>query len=627
MEIRVDHVSLSFGQFQVLKDISFTLNERSRLGIVGINGAGKSTLLKIITGELLPDAGDVFITHGTTVGMLRQNAGLNVEKTVYAEMRTAFQDLLDCKAEMDMIAKQLEFESDDTLLLRYNELNAAFEAGEGYQIDTKIKTVLYGMGFFDADFDKEIAVLSGGEKTRLALAKLLLSNPQVLLLDEPTNHLDLKTLAWLEEYLKNYRGCIVAVSHDRYFLDTVVDQIYALRDCKGKLYSGGYSKYRELLSQELLTQTREYERQQEEIEKLTDYINRNKVRASTAKMAHSRERMLERMEIIDRPTEERQEIYFRFPYDRDPYEVVLDVEDLDVIVEHKTLIKDIDLTVRRGEKCCIVGQNGAGKSTFLKMVLGLVKHHKGRLKIGGMTKISYYEQEGNPFHKDETVLLAIHNKYPHFTELQVRNHLAGFEFVGDDIYKKVGELSGGELAKLKFANITLQKPNVLVLDEPTNHLDLNAKERLQQALKEYTGTIIMVSHDRYLLNDIADYIVEMSDMSAKRFEGNFEAYKEKTKKDAEAEAQQQKEQNREVKTAPTAYGKEARKAAAARRQKLSALEKQIEALESESEQLQQTLQSEQAQSDYALLLETTNRLEEVKIQIDDLMEQWASLEE
>ncbi|MBQ1234255.1 MAG: ABC-F family ATP-binding cassette domain-containing protein [Oscillospiraceae bacterium] len=626
MEIRVDHVSLGFGQFQVLKDISFSLNENSRLGIVGINGAGKSTLLKIITGELQPDNGDVFISQGTTVGMLRQNAGLNVEKTVYAEMRTAFADLLSAKEEMDMIAKQLEFESSETLLARYNELNAMFEAGEGYQIDTKIKTVLYGMGFFDSDFDKEIAVLSGGEKTRLALAKLLLFNPQVLLLDEPTNHLDLKTLAWLEEYLKNYRGCIVAVSHDRYFLDSVVNQIYALRDCKGKMYSGGYTKYRQLLEQELLTQRREYERQQEEIEKLEDYIARNKVRASTAKMAHSRERMLERIEVMERPTEERQEIYFRFPYDRDPYEVVLDVEGLQVAVEGKNLIDDVNLTVRRGEKCCIVGQNGAGKSTFLKMVLGKNKIKKGRLKIGGMTKISYYEQEGNPFSKDETVLLAIHNKYPHFTELQVRNHLASFEFVGDDIYKKVSELSGGELAKLKFANITLERPNVLVLDEPTNHLDLNAKEKLQQALKEYTGTVIMVSHDRDLLNDIADYIVEMSDHAARRFEGNFESYKEKTKRDAEAAAELVREQNRESK-APTAYGKEARKAAAARRQKLGSLERQIEQLEEEAMELQAVLESEEAQSDYALLVQTTNRLEEIKQLEDMLMEQWAALEE
>ena len=627
MELRADNVGFGFGQFEILSQVSFSLTDHSRLGIVGINGAGKSTLLRMIAGELEPDTGSIYISRGPSVGMLHQNAGLSVENTIYNEMLTAFRDTLQLQQKMQQIEEQLTAGENSDLLAEYNTLQTAFEAADGYAIDTKIRMVLFGMQFYEEDFNKEIYKLSGGEKTRLALAKLLLTDPDILLLDEPTNHLDLKTLDWLEHYLKDYRGCIVAVSHDRYFLDEVATEILQLRNTKASLYVGNYTRYKLLAQEELLSKQRSYQKQQEEIAKLTDYIAKNKVRASTAKMAHSREKMLDRIEVMEKPTEERQQIWFRFPYDRDPYEVVLQVEDINVTVENRNLIEHMNLEVRRGDKCCIVGENGIGKSTFLKMLRGKIPARGGKIHWGGMTRVSYFEQEGNPFLPHQTVLEALHSKYPHMTELELRKHLATYEFVGEEIEKLVSELSGGELAKLKFANITLQKPNVLVLDEPTNHLDLYAKEQLQKCLKEYKGTVIMVSHDRYLLNDTADYIVELANKSATRFDGNFENYRQKALEEKQELAVEQRESVKQEKQTNYRATKEDRRAAAAARAALAKVEKQIEQLEQEQAQLEQYLSDVQFCSDYQQLSQAGQRLEEVKEQLDILMDQWEQLAE
>ncbi len=638
MEIKCNGVSLSFGQFPVLQEVDFTLSETSRVGIVGQNGAGKSTLLKLLTGELVPDSGDIFITRGASLGFLKQNSGLQAANTVYAEMQTVFAELLQTGRELEQLERQMADTDPDgaqyaELAARYAQRTAAFEAGSGYDIDYRIRTVLFGMGFFEADFDKEIAKLSGGEKTRLALAKLLLGAPDVLLLDEPTNHLDLKTLFWLENYLQSYRGCIVVVSHDRYFLDAVVTEMLEVSRHRVRHYRGNYTQYKQQKEAETLTQQRAYEKQQKVIEKYQDYIDRNLVRASTSKMAKSRRKALDKIERVERPVEERQEIHFSFPFDRPPYEKVLTATGVDVEVEGKVLITGVDLTVKRGEKVCIVGENGAGKSTFLKEVLGLLPCKRGKIALGGFVKLGYFEQEQNPFYPQETVLAALHNKYPQMTELALRSHLARYGFVGEEIYKQVSELSGGELAKLKFANLSFQRPNFLVLDEPTNHLDVYTKEALQQALKEYEGTILMVSHDRYLLGDIADYIVELSRADgAQVTQGGFAAYRDKML--AGGAQTLQKARPKEDGGADESRGaasyrssKQARRDAAQRRAKLAAAERDIEACERQIAALEEQLQQPEVQTNYQQLAELTTQLEQQKQLLEQHMEQWAELAE
>lgn len=632
MEIKCNDLSLSFGQFPILQGVNFTLTDTSRVGIIGQNGAGKSTLLKLITGELTPDAGELFITRGTSIGFLKQNSGLSAERTIFEEMRSVFSRLLFCQEQMAKLQRQMAAVDPAgadyaRMAADYAALNTEFEAGDGYTIDYRIRTVLFGMGFGEEDFPKEIYKMSGGEKTRLALAKLLLLGPQVLLLDEPTNHLDFTTLLWLENYLKGYKGCVVVVSHDRYFLDTTVTEILEVSRHRVKSYKGNYSRYKQLKEEELYAGSRAYEKQQKVIEKYEDYIQKNLVRASTSKMAKSRRKALEKMEVLEKPTEEKAVVRFTFPFDRPPFENVFSVKGVDVCVEGKALIRDVSFTVKRGEKACIVGENGAGKSTFLKQVLGMLPTLRGRIQTGGFVKIGYFEQEQNPFHPGETVLDALYNKYPGMTELELRSHLAAFAFTGEEIEKRVGELSGGELAKLKFANLSLQRPNVLVLDEPSNHLDLFAKEELQKALKAYEGTILMVSHDRYLLNDTADYIIEMSRSGVEITPGNFEAYRAKLEaREAASQAQEQEKKPAPKQEAGSYRSKEERRRAAQRREALSRVERAIEACEAEMAAQQAALADPDVQSDYQRLADITAALEALQSKLDGLMEEWETLE-
>ncbi|MBR6607855.1 MAG: ABC-F family ATP-binding cassette domain-containing protein, partial [Oscillospiraceae bacterium] len=493
MVLSIEQLNKSFGANLILQDITAKIEDSDRIGLIGVNGAGKSTLLNLIVGDLTADSGDIAISNGASIGFLRQNSGLSSENSIWEEMRSVFAPVLM----MEQRLRQLESDMSDPALdhdsntyhkmaEEYAVLDESFNKAEGYLVDVKIRTILNGMGFSDKSVETPIHTLSGGEKTRLALAKLLLESPTLLILDEPTNHLDFKTLTWLEEYLESYKGALLLVSHDRYFLDKLVGNIWEVSHHKLETYKGNYSKYVVLKKERQERQMKEYKQQQEEIAAMEDFIARNLVRASTTKRAQSRIAALERMERIEKPQGDVKPAKLSFQYDREPVKDVLLVENVSLSVgegtDRKHLADHIDLHVERGQKIAIIGANGVGKSSFLKAILKKIPIDSGRFSWGKNVKTAYYEQELKGLDPSKTALEEIWSRYPSMTEHQVRSILAAVLLTGEAVYKQVSVLSGGEKAKLAFAHLMLQKGNVLLLDEPTNHLDLTSKEVLEEAL-------------------------------------------------------------------------------------------------------------------------------------------------
>ena len=536
MLLNVEHLYKYFNGQALLKDINFTVEDREAVGLIGINGCGKSTLLNIITGsegyDKTPEGlGSVNIAGKASIGFLRQNSGLNSELTIGEEMKNAFAPLLETLDKMKVLEKKMADGRDiDSISHEYAELSSYFEARDGYRIDVKIKQVLNGMGFGSTPTDRVISTLSGGEKTRLALAKLLLEEPNLLILDEPTNHLDFETLMWLEDYLKGYKGAIIIVSHDRYFLNKVCTRICEIEQGRLTSYQGDYSSYLVQKKMNSERQLKEYEAQQKEIAKLEDYVAKNLVRASTSKMAKSRQHMLDRIERIDKPLMYTKPPKIKLEYDIEPTKDIVRVVDCPLVVgegaDKKELIKSLTMNVRRGEHVAIIGANGIGKTSILKLIQGIIPHEGGNISWGGNVKISYFEQEHAILDPRKTVLEEIMDRYPRLSEQQARSVLGAVLLTGENVFKPISVLSGGERAKLCFAIMALNRGNVLVLDEPTNHLDLNTKEVLEDALAEFGGTIILVSHDRYLLNKVASRIIEIKHDEVNSYEGNFDAYSE-----------------------------------------------------------------------------------------------------
>ena len=536
MLLNVEHLYKYFNGQALLKDINFTVEDREAVGLIGINGCGKSTLLNIITGsegyDKTPEGlGSVNIAGKASIGFLRQNSGLNSELTIGEEMKNAFATLLETLDKMKVLEKKMADGGDiDSISHEYAELSSYFEARDGYRIDVKIKQVLNGMGFGSTPTDRVISTLSGGEKTRLALAKLLLEEPNLLILDEPTNHLDFETLMWLEDYLKGYKGAIIIVSHDRYFLNKVCTRICEIEQGRLTSYRGDYSSYLVQKKMNSERQLKEYEAQQKEIAKLKDYVAKNLVRASTSKMAKSRQHMLDRIERIDKPLMYSKPPKIKLEYDIEPTKDIVRVVDCPLVVgdgaDKKELIKSLTMNVRRGEHVAIIGANGIGKTSILKLIQGIIPHEGGNISWGGNVKISYFEQEHAILDPHKTVLEEIMDRYPRLSEQQARSVLGAVLLTGENVFKPISVLSGGERAKLCFAIMALNRGNVLVLDEPTNHLDLSTKEVLEDALAEFGGTIILVSHDRYLLNKVASRIIEIKHDEANSYEGNFDAYSE-----------------------------------------------------------------------------------------------------
>ncbi len=650
MLVTLENINKFYSQRHVLKNVCLTVEDNERIGLIGINGCGKSTFLKILMGiegfDSLPNLkGSISVSNGATIGFLAQNNGLDRESSIDEEMHGVFSSLYEIQAKMRELEVLMADESVHSDEKSYNEISAEyarlsgyFEANEGYLIDVKINTVLNGMGFEEVDRTRKINTLSGGEKTRLAMSKLLLESPKLLILDEPTNHLDFSTLSWLEDYLKGYKGALLIVSHDRYFLDKLCTRICEIENGVLTSYKGDYSAYTVLKEMQTERRLKEYEQQQAEIEKLQDYIDRNKVRASTANMAKSRQAALDRIELVEKPQTYVKPPKIKLEYDVVPPKEVLEVKGLDVSVGEgegrKVLINSLDLEVRRGEKVAIIGPNGIGKSTILKLLMGKLPRQRGSVEWATNVKLCYFEQENSHLNFNNTVLEELHRRYPRETEQSIRTHLGKVLLTGESVFKCVGVVSGGERAKLCFAILMKERGNVLVLDEPTNHLDLSTKEVLEDALFTFDGTILFVSHDRYLLNKIATRIVEINEDAVREYKGNYDAYLlEKQAQDADIKREQDEERQRSQKLLFTqknikAYKtREQRSTEAFRKNRIKELERNIEQKENELSELEHEILIPEVYSNYEIMNDKCCKIEELKSDISAIYDEWAELSE
>ena len=639
MLISTKNLYKSFGENQILNNINMTIEDNTRYGLIGVNGAGKSTLLSILMDELDYDSGEIYKTSNLSIGYLKQNTGLDRNSTIISEMRNVFSDILKIEDDLRILEEKMqsvsEHDSSDykSLMSEYSKKQTYFESRDGYNIDIRIKTILNGMGFQDKDLDTEINTLSGGEKTRLAIASLLLQEPKLLILDEPTNHLDFKTLNWLENYLvESYKGSLLIVSHDRYFLDKTVDNMFEIHRGKLEAYSGNYSKYLILRAERRELQQKEYEAQQLEIAQMETYIQKNIARASTSASAKSRVKALENMEIIEKPDSDIKPIKLKFDTIKEPYKDVLIVDGIDVSVgdELTTLCSNIDFHVRRGEKIALIGDNGIGKSSFLKTIQGIIPHKSGTVTWGKNTSISYYEQENLNLNPDNLAIDELWDRFPRIPEATIRKVLGSVRLTKEDVYKPVKVISGGERAKLAFCIIMLEKSNVILFDEPTNHLDLPSKEVLEQAMTDYEGTLIFITHDRYLLNKVPDKIAEMTKDGITVFDGNYEYYKERKEwlkaRDKETTTDIEKLDKKPAQKSNGSYrSKEQRRADAQRKQRISELEKLISKTEDTIAELEKEMAAEEVFSDYLLMAEKTALLDENTSNLEAYYSEWEEL--
>ncbi len=628
MLLSADNLCFGFGGDSLLENITFSLNEGDRVGFIGGNGEGKTTLIRLLLGELEPESGSLFRKNNIRIGYLAQNGGYDSSNTVYAEMQELFSSdirAIEGLRELETRISQTDGNTDEYRVLsaKYEALNKQIAARDSYHFDVKIRTVLGGMGFENC-YEQPIATMSGGEKTRLKLCRLLLEEPELLILDEPTNHLDMKTLFWLEEYLSAFKGAILTVSHDRYFLDKLVSQIYELENKKLSVFKGNYTKYKQLKAEKTARILKEYEKQQEERAHMQEYVDRNLVRASTTKMAQSRRLALEKMELIEKPTLPPPPPKFQFTYAEKPYERVLEVQDLRLTAGEKVLLKNASFTLTRGEKCAVIGDNGTGKSTLIK---ALVQGKNPAIKLGRFVKLACYDQENANLNPDEEVLLELWGRHPLWEQTKIRATLAQAGLPAEDMDKKVRMLSGGERAKLALAVFAAEQGNFLILDEPTNHLDLAAREGLEAALRSFDGTLLFVSHDRYFIRALAGKILELENGEATSFTGSYDDYAaQKT-----AIKAQEKLQSTPAKSEPSAQKesyyrtKEERAADAKRRTRIKKIEEEISALEEESEELNSSLSDPKITADFARLTGICNRLDEVKTRIDELYEEYETL--
>ena len=621
MLLTIQNIQKYFGAELCLRNISCVLDAQDRAGIIGENGAGKTTLIKIITGELYPDDGIVTLAHGATIGYLEQNSVLDPACTVYGEMENAFRSVLDAMDEMKRLERQMaECPGDHMLLERHAQLSAVVDAADGYNMDTQIKKILNGMAFPAPDYQKSVAVLSGGEHTRLCLAKLLLQKPDLLILDEPTNHLDFETMEWLESYLKTYPGAILVVSHDRYFLDAVCNRIFEIEDNTLTAYKGNYSAYLPQKEAAVALQQKQHDADMEKAAKLEDYIARNLVRASTTKMAQSRRKQLEKMEITEAPRTSHTDLKFRFTFDVTPYNEILTAKNISVTLGGKRLVEGLDLLVKRGERLVIAGPNGAGKSTLLRVLDGKLRPQAGKVRLGAGAKPSVFEQQ--QLRRGGTVISTIWDKYPKFTELEVRSHLAKLNFRGEDVFKPCSALSGGELARLRFAEILLEKPNLLFLDEPTNHLDIYTRESLGAALASYEGTLVLVTHDRYLMNSLACPILFIENGKTSLYE-DYDAMMHRGAVPPEKNIAPEKTAS----AGKAAYGKEQRRRRAELRTRIKALEDEMETLALRIMALEGEVNDPDVLRDHTRLRDVCDELDDTRFHQDEVLAEWERLVE
>ena len=620
MYVTLQDIWLDFAATPILSGISETIYEKDRIGIIGDNGAGKTSLLKLITKEYIPVKGSVNIARNASIGYLEQNNDLTAGNTVFEEAKTGFLREINALNEIELIEKQLSIlPYDEHLLEKHSQLATYIETKDAYNIDTQVKKVLNGLSFLPETYSKKVEMLSGGERTTLSLAKLLLFAPEVLVLDEPTNHLDVNALGWLESFLKTYKGAVVVVSHDRYFLDQVVNRIWEISNRKLDSYKGNYSAYLPQKEAEIILQEKQRKADLEKAAKLQDYIDRNLVRASTTKMAQSRRKALEKMEITEKPYTWHHKMAMEFTFDSQPYEDVVMAKNVSASFGSKILFTNISFIIRRGETLVIAGQNGAGKSTLLKMLTGETLLKSGSVTLGQGVRFSVFNQLQTRM--DKQVINFLWDKYPTFKALELRNHLAKFGFFGEDVYKNMQDLSGGELAKLRFAELILEKPNLLFLDEPTNHLDIFTKEALEDALIKYEGTKVVITHDRYFMQRLNSPILYIENGEWQI----FATYDEYTNRDRqEHKSEDEIKPSTEITQKNT---KEERKRRAEIRQKKSMLESHISELHSDIAKFEEQLQDENIKSNYEQLFTITTEVDNKRKELEIIYEEWMSIED
>jgi len=632
-------ISKSFAAEPILSGINLQIQSGERIGLVGVNGVGKSTFLKILTGQMFPDSGEIRKGKQVQVGYLAQNSGLQSENIIWDEMITVFDDLRAREKQLRLLEQQMgepmSEKQHEQLLEQYSILSEEFKDKGGFQYEANIRNVLHGMRFYEEDYQKPISSLSGGQKTRLALCKLLLTNPDILVLDEPTNYLDIETLTWLEKYLNSYPGAILVVSHDRYFLDALVTVIYEIERTQCKRYVGNYSNYLDLKAEDIERQLASYEKQEKEISKLEDFIARNIARASTTKRAQSRRKMLDKITRIDRPITADRKVSFSFDIDRTSGNEVLKVKDLTVGYSDHVLSSGISFQLERGERVALLGPNGIGKSSLLKTIIGQLTPLAGTITLGSNVTIGYYDQEQTGLHPQVQVLHELWDEYPQMLEQDVRTVLGNFLFSGDDVLKKISTLSGGEKARVSLAKLMLQNANFLILDEPTNHLDIFSKEVLENALYDYPGTILFVSHDRYFLNKMATRVIELGSDGCESYLGDYNYYREKKIEQEELalnspatkETSPAQEERRPTDKENYLQDKEQQRRERQRMRKIEELEGKIEIIEEEIASLEEQLCLPEVFEDPMKSIELNDQLTKKNEKLEALMEEWEQLQE
>lgn len=635
--LQVQHVARYFGADVLFENIYLEIQENARIALVGRNGAGKSTLLKMIADVEQPDAGQIIKSKNVTIGYLAQNTGLDSASSIWDEMLKVFEPVIQLEKEMRQTEIQLgdpKLLADETLyhktLARYDQLQHDFRAANGFGYEAEIRSVLHGFRFYEEDYAKDIRQLSGGQKTRLALAKLLLEKRDLLILDEPTNHLDIETLNWLENYLQLYHGALLIVSHDRYFLDKVVNEVYEISRQKITHYKGNYSKYLTLKAAQLEQEWKEYEKQQTEIAKLEDFVNRNLVRASTTKRAQSRRKQLEKMDRMDRPQGDEKSAHFRFQTNKESGNVVLTLTDGAIGYKEHILSAPIELEIRKYDSIALVGPNGIGKSTLLKSLIGDLPLIQGNEQLGANVDLGYYDQEQANLNSKKSVLNELWDEHPTTPEKDIRSILGSFLFTGDDVEKSVSSLSGGEKARLALAKLSLHRDNFLVLDEPTNHLDIDSKEVLENALIDFDGTLLFVSHDRYFINRLATAVVELSEEGSTLYLGDYDYYIEKKAQQEELQQlAEAAEQDKQIGGNASLTNKNHREINKETQKKVRQLSRRIEALENEMAELEQAIEAIELQltepevfGDHIQVQELNGKLTALQTRNEQLLTEW-----